>query len=261
MQKSKSKKKTTLPEPHRSILHGYCQGHGIVPSLISRQNWAQEHGLAPKDIHHAIRTMIADVKKGKKAALSYNPWDLPRDVVKTEPGSSENEEQHSPVECAELRQSVAPPPTIAVSPVSEKPCEEPVVIVPSDDISRSSTPQVSNLPTTGLSFIMNNNNADTLDTDQDNLQLLIANTYPSSSTSDPFLPSAETLSLHRGIPTIEIVDLLSQNNFFTLTLGPNAITLEDMTDWPVFEGKLTKQKCSLDPFFVWRTLKTFYFFM
>jgi hypothetical protein len=207
--------------------------------LISRQKWAQEHGLAPKDIHRAIRTMIADVKKGKKGSLSYSPWDLPRDIVKTEPGLSENEEHCSPMERAERQQSVAPP-TIVVSPVTEETHEDPVV-VPSDDISRSSTPQVSNLPTPGLSFVVNNNNnADTLHTNQDNLQLLIANTYSSDSTSDPFLPSAEALSLHRGIPTIEIIDLLSQNNFFALTLGPNAITLEDMTDWPVFEGKLTK---------------------
>jgi hypothetical protein len=134
--------------------------------------------------------------------------------------------------------------------------------MPSNNLSRSSTPNAPNPPpTNGPSFIVNDNNADTLHTNQDNLQLLIANTYPSDSASDPFLPSAETACLHRGIPTIEIIDLLSQNNFFTLTLGPNAITLEDMTDWPVFEGKLAKQKCSLDPFFVWRTLKTFYFFV
>jgi hypothetical protein len=29
--------------------------------------------------------------------------------------------------------------------------------------------------------------------------------------------------------------------------------LEERTDWPVFEGKLTMQKSSPDPFFVWST--------
>lgn len=249
--KSTKRAPSALPPKYASVLRHLCKGHSVYPSLESRQQWAKINGLWPGDVHMAIRGTVT-INKRRYKDVSDEVWELP--LMAVDEDTTETVKETETETNTHLWKATDDPPHGSLPEDSSKTktttkgTRTDRELIPGSNVVPSSTQGVE--PSSIFKSPRPHQIIDPSKT-----------TGPSLSELDPNASLSKTLNNVSSEPApFEFADFLATNNFFALLSGPHAIRFEDMLEWPVFKHKLDMHGCGLDPLFVWRVLKSFYFF-
>ncbi|KAG8789244.1 hypothetical protein FRC15_010080 [Serendipita sp. 397] len=259
----------------RGVLRQYCEGHSVLPSLDSRKKWAALHNVAANRVHHYCSGRLSRSRKDPKS--SKDAWELPSQIsteeVKVKEESIEEsmknvEESTSRIDC-ESPMSLG---SLALDVLDEKPvpfpilspsCDPKTPVISEDARTESVPPLLTPCSETRPGTV----HLEEVPLEPSTVFEAPTNTNPSMepnlgpiSLEGPPVPSNESSEPARHPSDLEIIAFLVENNFFVLVTGPNAVTMEDMVDRERFVAKLSLHNCNLDPYFVWRTLRRFYYF-
>lgn len=240
-------KQQPLKAYHRLALTAYAASHAILPIHQSRKTWANKNKVSEDLVNSFLADIIRLNRKEKKG--SKDKWRLPKEVVTKEKFEKKQISEHRS-DPAEEMLTKSTEPTVSVKPIRDSPTEDAQTTTSNDTGKETVAPvQPFNALTKEIqSFPVAINGS--LPTNGIQPGPTLAASLPPNPGSVAFPPELKA----------EAIELLMERNFFSLVTGPYAIVFEDMLNWPTFEFKLRLHGCSLQPHFVWRLLKTFYFF-
>ncbi|CAG7852137.1 SubName: Full=Uncharacterized protein {ECO:0000313/EMBL:CCA76568.1} [Serendipita indica DSM 11827] len=252
-----------LAKHHVSALERYCQGHSISPSLLSRKKWADINHVIPARVHALCKKKTTQNAK-KKENVSAAEWDLPLEVAPEETIIKTEVILESILDEGHATRSEDSPTVEPSSSTCNRPSSR-------QNSVRFSTPPLAEATPADTTI----GSSSTLVTPQSSMIQLPTSIKENKKTpvesvnrrwspspcaiNDPF-ERWEMEEPPLAPSDAELLSFLNENNFFNLVQGPHGITFEDMVDREAFDRKLVYHQCRLDRYFVWSTLRKFYFF-